>query len=190
MTHWSRHPVFLPLFLSLLVGACADEAPPPQSGLPRVSVVTLKAEPVELTRELPGRTNAYLVAEVRPQVTGIVKERLFTEGSLVSASQPLFQLDDATYRADLNSALASLRRTEAAAEVARLNAARLEELVKTHVVSTQDYDAAGTLHQAEAEVGVARRSSPRPPRTGLRAHFLADCRAHRQVRGNPGRAGD
>jgi membrane fusion protein (multidrug efflux system) len=101
--------------------------------------------------------HAYLVAEVRPQVTGIVKERLFTEGSLVSAGQPLFQLDDATYRADLNSALASLRRAEAAAEVARLNAARLEELVKTHVVSTQDYDnAAGALHQAEAEVGVAQ----------------------------------
>jgi len=133
MTHRARHPAFLPLFLpsflALLLGACAEEAPPPQQGLPRVYVVTLKAQPVELTRELPGRTNAYLVAEVRPQVTGIVKERLFTEGSLVEAGQPLFQLDDATYRADLNSALASLRRAEATVEVARLNAARLEELV-------------------------------------------------------------
>jgi membrane fusion protein (multidrug efflux system) len=149
--------LFLALVLALLLGACAEEAPPQQQGVPRVYVVTLKAQPVELTRELPGRTNAYLVAEVRPQVTGIVKERLFTEGSLVAEGQALFQLDDATYRADLNSALASLRRAEAAAEVARLNAARLEELVKTHVVSTQDYDnAAGALHQAEAEVGVAQ----------------------------------
>lgn len=157
MTHWARHPVFLPMFLALLLGACAKEAPPPQQGVPRVHVVTLKAQPVELTRELPGRTNAYLVAEVRPQVTGIVKERLFTEGSLVEAGQPLFQLDDATYRADLNSALASLRRAEAAVEVARLNAARLEELVKTNVVSRQDYDnAAGTLRQAEADIGVAQ----------------------------------
>jgi membrane fusion protein, multidrug efflux system len=97
------------------------------------------------------------VAEVRPQVTGIVKERLFDEGSLVEAGQPLFQLDDATYRADLNSALASLRRAEATVEVARLNKVRLEELVKTNVVSRQDYDnAAGALHQAEADVGVAQ----------------------------------
>lgn len=157
MTPRASQPVFLPVFLALLLGACMEEAPPPQQGAPQVHVVTLKAQPVELTRELPGRTNAYLVAEVRPQVTGIVKERLFTEGSLVEAGQPLFQLDDATYRADLNSALASLRRAEAAVEVARLNAARLEELVKTNVVSRQDYDnAAGALRQAEADVGVAQ----------------------------------
>ena len=161
MTQWARHPVLLPLFLSLLpsllLSACAEEAPPPQQGMPQVHVVTLQAQPVELTRELQGRVNAYLVAEVRPQVTGIVKERLFAEGCLVEAGQPLFQLDDATYRADLNSALASLRRAEATVEVARLNAVRLEELVKTNVVSRQDYDnAAGALRQAEADVGVAQ----------------------------------
>ena len=69
-------------------------------------MVTLKPETVTLTRELPGRTSAFLVAEVRPQVNGIVEKRLFTEGGLVKAGQPLYQLDDATYRADVNSAKA------------------------------------------------------------------------------------
>lgn len=128
---------------------------PPQSA-PAVTVVTLKSEPVTLTRELPGRTNAYLVAEVRPQVTGIVKERLFTEGSLVEAGQPLYQLDDATYRAAYNSATASLARAESAVEVARLNAARATELIKVNAVSEQEHEnLIATLRQAEADVGVA-----------------------------------
>lgn len=128
---------------------------PPQSA-PAVTVVTLKTEPVALTRELPGRTNAYLVAEVRPQVTGIVKERLFTEGSLVEAGQPLYQLDDATYRAAYNSARASLARAESAVEVARLNAARATELIKVNAVSEQEHEnLIATLRQAEADVGVA-----------------------------------
>jgi len=122
-----------------------------------VTVVTLEPEPVELTRELPGRTNAWLMAEVRPQVTGIVKERLFTEGSLVEAGQPLYQLDDASYRADYNSARASLARAEATLEVARLNADRAAELIKTNTVSRQEYEnTIAALRQAEADIGVAR----------------------------------
>jgi membrane fusion protein (multidrug efflux system) len=122
-----------------------------------VTVVTLEPEPVELTRQLPGRTNAWLMAEVRPQVTGIVKERLFTEGSLVEAGQPLYQLDDASYRADYNSARASLARAEATLEVTRLNATRAEELIKTNAVSRQDYEnAIAALREAEADVGVAQ----------------------------------
>jgi membrane fusion protein (multidrug efflux system) len=156
MTQLPRH-LLLPLFLSLLIGACAEETPPPQQGAPAVSVVTLQTEPVTLTRELPGRTNAYLIAEVRPQVTGIVKERLFREGSLVEEGQPLYQLDDAAYRADYNSALASLARAEATLEVARLNADRAEELIETNAVSRQEYDnAVAALQQAEADVGVAQ----------------------------------
>jgi membrane fusion protein (multidrug efflux system) len=145
-------------FLLLLIGACAEDAPPPQEqSAPAVTVVTLKTERVELTRQLPGRTTAYLIAEVRPQVTGIVEERLFTEGSLVEAGQPLYQLDDATYRADYNSALASLARAQATVEVARLNAARAEELVKANAVSRQEYEnAVAALQQAEADVGVAK----------------------------------
>jgi membrane fusion protein (multidrug efflux system) len=173
--------LFLSLLPTLLLSACADEAPPPQPGPPRVSVVTLKAEPVELTRELPGRTTAYLVAEVRPQVTGIVKERLFTEGSLVAVGQPLFQLDDATYRADLNSAEANLARAQATLVTAELNAKRSAQLVKIDAVSQQDDEnAAAALRQAQADVkaaqaaadrarvvlGYARISSPITGRTG------------------------
>lgn len=122
-----------------------------------VTVAVLAEQSVTLTRELPGRTYPYKVAEVRPQVNGIVREQLFTEGSVVEAGQPLYQLDDATYRADYDSARASLRRTEAAVEIARLNADRVAELVETGAVSRQEYDnAMATLQQAEADVGVAR----------------------------------
>jgi membrane fusion protein, multidrug efflux system len=156
MTRYSRSPFLLPLFLLLLTGCEEEQAPPPQQGAPAVTVVTLKTEPVQLTRQLPGRTTAYLIAEVRPQVTGIVEERLFEEGSVVEAGQPLYQLDDATYRARYNSALASLARAKATVEVARLNAARAEELVKANAVSRQEYEnAVAALQQAEADVGVA-----------------------------------
>ena len=71
---------------------------------PQVTVVTLRSQSVNLTRELPGRTAPFLVAEVRPQVSGIVKRRLFTEGAYVKAGQPLYEIDDAIYRAQLDSA--------------------------------------------------------------------------------------
>jgi membrane fusion protein (multidrug efflux system) len=121
-----------------------------------VTVVTLKAETVTLDRELPGRTSAFRVAEVRPQATGIIKERLFTEGALVKAGQPLFQLDDAIYRAQLQSATAAVARAEAMAEVARLAAKRAGDLIKTHAISTQDNDnAQASARQAEADVATA-----------------------------------
>ncbi len=77
--------------LALLLVACKQQAAPAmqQASAPAVTVVTLKEQPVTLARELPGRTHPFVIAEVRPQVTGIVKERLFTEGSLVEAGQPL-----------------------------------------------------------------------------------------------------
>jgi len=125
--------------------------------MPNVTVVTLKTQPVTLTRELPGRTKAYVVAEVRPQVTGIVKERLFTEGSLVAAGQSLYQLDDATYRADYNSAKAQLERAMASVDLARFNAERAEKLITSKAISEQDLKRArAELRQAEADVGVAK----------------------------------
>jgi membrane fusion protein (multidrug efflux system) len=128
-----------------------------QHGPVPVTVVTLKSAPVTLVRELPGRTSAFRIAEVRPQATGIVKERLFTEGALVRAGQPLFQLDDAMYRAQFQNSSAGLARAEAAAEVARLAARRATELVKTHAISEQDNDnAQATSRQADAEVAAAR----------------------------------
>lgn len=152
--------VALPFALaaSLLAGCGGGSAPAAPSAQP-VTVVTLKAAPVTLTRELPARTNAYLIAEVRPQVTGIVKQRLFTEGGTVKAGAPLYQLDDSTYQADVASARASLARAEATLNSARLNAARSTELAKVDAVSQQDYEnATATLLQAEADVKLAQAS--------------------------------
>ncbi|HEY4530961.1 MAG TPA: efflux RND transporter periplasmic adaptor subunit [Luteimonas sp.] len=124
---------------------------------PAVTVATLETRPVTITRELPGRTNAWLVAEVRPQVNGIVAKRLFTEGGLVKAGDPLYQIDDATYRAAANSARAQLKRAEATLVAARLTAKRTGELVEVSAVSRQDHDnATAALAQAEADVGAAR----------------------------------
>lgn len=156
MPELARYLILLPFAFLVVLGACSEETQQPQMPTPSVSVVTLKSQPVTLTRQLPGRTNPYLVAEVRPQVTGIVKQRLFTEGGLVEAGQPLYQLDDAVYRAAWNSARASLARARAAVEVARLNAARAAELVKVNAVSEQENEnAIAALSQAEADLGVA-----------------------------------
>ncbi len=149
--------ILLPLGLAFALGACGGrQAPPGQAAVP-VTVVTLKTQSVTLTRELPGRTSPYLVAEVRPRVDGIVEGRLFKEGGLVAAGQPLYQLDDAAARAEASSARAQLARTEATLTSARLTAARTAELAKIDAVSEQDNEnAIAVLHEAEADVGVAR----------------------------------
>jgi membrane fusion protein (multidrug efflux system) len=156
----STKPSTLLLFVSvaLLVGGCGDKPQPqPGSDAVPVTVVTLTSGTITLTRELPGRTAPYLVAEVRPQVDGIITRRLFTEGGTVKAGQPLYQLDDATYRASLASASASLARAEATLLSARLTAARSKELLAMNAVSKQDDEnAAAALQQAEADVAAAR----------------------------------
>src|SRR5690606_1335571 len=99
--------------LSLFLVACgADPAGqgPQDMSTPEVTVVRLEARPLALTRELPGRTHPYLAAEVRPQVSGIIAKPLFAEGSQVKAGEALYQLDAATYRADVTSARAALAR--------------------------------------------------------------------------------
>lgn len=146
------------LLLALLLAGCKEPAATAmqQPSAPAVIVVTLKEQPVTLARELPGRTHPFVIAEVRPQVTGIVKERLFTEGSLVEAGQPLYQLDDATYRAEYNSAKALLVRAQAAVDIARFNAERAKKLIASKAISEQDLlNAESILRQAEADVGVA-----------------------------------
>ncbi len=149
----------LPFLLSIAVlPACnrQQEAPPPPPP-PQVEVAVIRSEPVTLTRELPGRTNAFLVAEVRPQVTGIVEERLFEEGALVEAGQPLYQLDDATYRAQYERDSAALARAESALKLAELNARRVEGLARQNAVSTQEAESAeAELAQAEANVALAK----------------------------------
>ena len=156
----STKPSTLLLFASvaLLAAGCGGKPQPqPGSDAVPVTVVTLTSGTITLTRELPGRTAPYLVAEVRPQVDGIITGRLFTEGGTVKAGQPLYQLDDATYRASLASASASLARAEATLRSARLTAERSQELLAMNAVSEQDDEnAAAALQQAEADVAAAR----------------------------------
>ena len=126
--------------------------PPPQ-----VTVVTLSAETVTLSRELPGRTSPMMVAEVRPQVSGLVKRRLFTEGTLVAQGQPLYELDDAVYRAEYENARAALAKAEAAAVAARLASRRATELRAIDAVSEQEKEnAVAAQRSAEADIAAAR----------------------------------
>lgn len=154
MPQTARRLLAVPLLLAL--AACGEAPPPPPMPTPEVTVVTLEEQAVRLTRELPGRTRAFLIAEVRPQVDGIVEEQLFTEGGPVEAGEALYQLDDDQYRAAHASAKASLARAEATLEVARLNAERTAELVKSNVISKQEREnAVAALNQAKADVAVA-----------------------------------
>src|ERR1700742_3421979 len=95
------------VFASAVLGG-GNKPAPPKMPPPSVGVITVQEQPVQLTAELPGRTDPYAVSEVRPQVGGIVQNRLFTRGSTVKAGQPLYQIDPAPYRAELQSAEASL----------------------------------------------------------------------------------
>ena len=143
--------------IALLLSACGGETAAPAQGPAAVTVVTLAPESVPLTRELPGRTTPFLVAEVRPQASGIVEKRLFTEGGAVKAGETLYELDDATYKADANSARAALARAQATLKSAQLTAARIAELAAIDAVSAQDNEnAIAAQRQAEADVGVAR----------------------------------
>ncbi len=131
---------------------------------PEVGVIVVQPQRVTLTTELAGRTSAYLIAEVRPQVGGIVQKRLFIEGSDVKAGEILYQIDPATYQAAYNSAQASLTRAEANVIPARLKAERYRELVKNNFVSQQDYDdvnAAFKLAEADIEAGKAALETAR-----------------------------
>jgi len=112
---------------------------------------------VALSTELPGRTVPFLIADVRPQVNGIVKARKFREGSDVKAGEPLYQIDPATYKATYDSNVAALAKAEASLKTTRLKAERYKELVAIQAVSQQDYDdAAASLGQGEADVASAR----------------------------------
>lgn len=115
-----------------------------------------KVESAPLVTELPGRTTPFMVAELRPQVTGIIQKRLFTEGSAVTAGQTLYQIDPSTYQAAYDSAAANKARAEANLYNARLKAERYAELVNIEAVSKQaNDDAAAALKQAEADVAAA-----------------------------------
>ncbi|MBX5462527.1 MAG: efflux RND transporter periplasmic adaptor subunit [Steroidobacteraceae bacterium] len=135
--------------------------PPPQAQVenapPEVTVVTVHRQPVPVITELPGRTSAYLIAQVRARVDGILLERQFKEGADVEVNQPLYQIDPAPYRAALESAQAQLARARANLESTRSQAERDRVLVEGNAVSRQAYiDAVAAERQAVADVAAAR----------------------------------
>lgn len=137
-----------------MVGGCKSEAPPVHAGAPpEVAVVVVKPEPVALSTELPGRTSAYLEAEVRPQVSGIIQSRFFEEGQDVTAGEVLYQIDPARYQAMYDQAQAALAVAEAHVPALRARAERHAKALGERAVSQQDYDeAVAALKQGEAMV--------------------------------------
>jgi membrane fusion protein (multidrug efflux system) len=118
-----------------------------------VATVTVEKHQVELSTELPGRTSAYLVAEIRPQVNGIIQERFFREGSDLKSGELLYQIDPASFQAAYDSAKASLRKAQANLSSVQLRADRYSGLLADKVVSQQDYDdAMAALEQARADI--------------------------------------
>lgn len=139
----------LALVAALSLAACGQKEQPKMPP-PTVGVVTLQAQPVTLTAELPGRTDPFAVSDVRPQVDGILLKRLFVEGSLVKAGQPLYQIDPAPYQAAYNNAVAALF-------TAKAKAMRYAALVKLNAVAPQDYDDAFAAYkQAQANTDAAK----------------------------------
>lgn len=142
------------------LAGCSRSAPAaagPGGGVPEVGVVTVVPQKVVLTTELAGRTSPYQIAEIRPQISGIVQKRQFREGGDVKAGEALYQIDPAMYEATLHSAQATLAKAEATAVAARNKAERFKELVQIKGVSQQDYDDAdAAAKQATADVAAAR----------------------------------
>ena len=159
--HILARSVGLALLASGLLAGCGDKGEAGQGAgeMPpaAVDVVTLHAAPLQLMSELTGRTAPLRVAEVRPQVNGIILKRLFTEGSDVKAGQLLYQIDPAVYQAAVASAKANLAKAQANEQSARLKAQRYAELVKVKAISRQEYDDADAAwKQQVAEIGAAK----------------------------------
>jgi membrane fusion protein (multidrug efflux system) len=145
------------LVMGLITSGCGSQQAAPQSGMPEVAIVTVNPERVVLSTELPGRTSAYFVAEIRPQVNGIVQERLFNEGSDVKAGSVLYRIDPAPYQAAYDNAVAALARSEANLPPIRLKAERFRELIAVKAISQQDFDnAVAALKQAEADIDYSK----------------------------------
>lgn len=147
------------LLLAGTLGACSKQstAPAATEAVAEVGVVTLQPQHQQLDTTLPGRTRASLSAEVRPQVSGILQKRLFTEGALVRQGQPLYQIDDAALRATEASAQAALAKAEASARTLEATARRNAELVKIDAISQQVHDESqAAAAQARSDVAVAR----------------------------------
>ena len=148
------------LTCGLMLAGCGNQPAtvgPQQGQSPEVTVAEVRTQSIVITTELPGRTSSFLVAELRPQVGGIIQKRLFNEGGDVKAGDVLYQIDPAIYQATLDSALASLARSDANLTSIRLRADRYKELVAINAVSKQDYDdISAALREAEANIQVGK----------------------------------
>lgn len=142
--------------LSLMQAGCKPRntgSGPPKAGVSEVAVMAIQPQQVVLTTELPGRTAPYMVAEIRPQISGLIRKRLFTEGSDVRAGQDLYQIDSASFEAAFENAKAALVRAESVLPALRLRADRFKQALADKAVSQQDFDDAdAALKQADADV--------------------------------------
>lgn len=149
------------LSLCLILGGCGQQNPKAgqPGGAPEVGIVTIQPQKILITTELPGRTSPRRIAEVRPQVGGIILKRLFTEGTDVKVGQVLFLIDPAPYQASLDNAKAYLSKAEANLTAIKLKTNRYQELLADKAVSQQDYDdTAASLKQTEAEIAYWKAS--------------------------------
>ncbi|MGB2740375.1 MAG: efflux RND transporter periplasmic adaptor subunit [Cognaticolwellia sp.] len=148
------------LVASIALTGCDLAAEQPQVSAPRampVGVVTLKSQALTLKKELPGRISAFQIAEIRPQVSGIVQARLFTEGNQVEEGQALYQINPATFKAELAASEAAVAKAQASIASSKSKASRYNELLKINAVSQQDYDEADASYkQANAELLTAK----------------------------------
>ncbi|WP_417665169.1 efflux RND transporter periplasmic adaptor subunit [Pseudidiomarina sp.] len=162
-----RKPLFVSVLASsMLLASCGDaeqaNSDAAQQQQMTVGVVTIASRSVDLTTTLPGRASAFRVAEVRPQVNGIMKERLFEEGSMVTAGQQLYQIDAAMYQAELASAKAEIARANAAVKASKSRFERSKGLLTDKAISQQDFDEAEAAYlQAEAQLKVAEANLSR-----------------------------
>ena len=149
--------VLIAVSLGLVLTACSDSQSAVVAKTPEVGVVTLSARPLTLESELAGRTSAFMVAQIRPQVGGLLQKRAFTEGAQVRAGELLYQIDPASYQAAYASAQASLARSAATVDAARLKAKRQSDLLAIEAISKQDHeDAQVALQQAQADLASAQ----------------------------------
>jgi len=143
----------------IFISGCDKKSAPPAAPPAQVGFITIIPQPVSWTTQLPGRTTAEMTADVRPQVSGLILRRLFTEGDEVTAGQQLYQIDPLTYQASYDTALATLAYDQAALTTARIKAARYKPLAAAQAISKQDYDdAVAGAGEAVANVASARAS--------------------------------
>lgn len=150
--------LLIPLFFSSVIITACDNKPAVKTAMePEVGVVTLAPSSVNIKSELPGRAVSFEIAEIRPQVGGIIIKRNFIEGDKVSKGESLYQIDPAPLQARLDAARGALTKAQATANNVRLTLNRQSALIKSNYVSRQDYDTTRSqLNEAEANVAVAK----------------------------------